>query len=170
MIRLDALLNSWKAVRQTTAQSVEEFPAADLDFKPTPELDSFRQIARHILNAGNALAGLLLDGEVNFTGPEFREKIKKHFSALPADADAAALAAELRTSADGAIAALARQTPDWYAQIVTRVDGQQVTRMEMLQFVKEHELTHRAQLFMYLRLKGIVPITTRQRLARQAGS
>jgi uncharacterized damage-inducible protein DinB len=38
----------------------------------------------------------------------------------------------------------------------------------MLQFVKEHELTHRAQLFMYLRLKGIVPATTRRRMAMQA--
>jgi uncharacterized damage-inducible protein DinB len=36
----------------------------------------------------------------------------------------------------------------------------------MLQFIKEHELTHRAQLFMYLRLKGIVPPTTRRRLAK----
>jgi len=43
-----------------------------------------------------------------------------------------------------------------------------VTRLEMLQWVKEHELTHRQQLFTYLRVKGIVPVTTRRRLARQA--
>jgi uncharacterized damage-inducible protein DinB len=45
------------------------------------------------------------------------------------------------------------------------MDGQQVTRLEMIQTAKEHELTHRAQLFLYLRLKGIVPVTTRRRLA-----
>ena len=49
--------------------------------------------------------------------------------------------------------------------IITRVDGARVTRLEMLQFVKEHELTHRAQLFLYMRMKGIVPATTRRRLA-----
>jgi uncharacterized damage-inducible protein DinB len=38
----------------------------------------------------------------------------------------------------------------------------------MVQFMKEHELTHRSQLFLYLRLKGIVPATTRRRLARLA--
>jgi len=38
----------------------------------------------------------------------------------------------------------------------------------MLQFAKEHELTHRAQLFMMLRLKGMVPPTTRRRLAAAA--
>ncbi len=35
-----------------------------------------------------------------------------------------------------------------------------------LQQVKTHELTHRAQLFMYLLLKGIVPPTTRRRMAK----
>jgi uncharacterized damage-inducible protein DinB len=38
----------------------------------------------------------------------------------------------------------------------------------MLQFVKEHELTHRAQLFLYMRMMGMVPATTRGRLAKQA--
>jgi uncharacterized damage-inducible protein DinB len=168
MVRLDALLDSWKTIRQDTAQAVEEFPSAELDFKPAPELDSFRQIALHILNAGNGLAGMLADGEINLSGPEFREKIRKYFSSLPADADAATLAAELRRAIEHPLAELAAHDAGWYAQIVTRVDGKQVTRMEMLQFVKEHELTHRAQLFMYLRLKGLVPVTTRRRLARQA--
>jgi hypothetical protein len=35
--------------------------------------------------------------------------------------------------------------------------------------VKEHELTHRQQLFLCLRLKGLTPPTTRRRLARQPG-
>jgi len=77
-------------VRQDSAQAVEEFPAGELDFKPTPEVESFRQIAMHILNAGNGLSGLLLDGEEVLSGPEFREKLKKHFSGISADADAAA--------------------------------------------------------------------------------
>ncbi len=169
MVRLEAILNSWKAVREDTALAVEEFPAAELDYKPTPEVDSFRQIAVHILNAGNGLSGLLLEGETMLSGPEFREKVKKHFVPLPADTDAATIAAELRRGIEAPLAALATQSADWYAQMVTRPDGQPVTRMEMVQFVKEHEMTHRAQLFAYMRLKGLVPATTRRRLARQAG-
>jgi uncharacterized damage-inducible protein DinB len=53
--------------------------------------------------------------------------------------------------------------------MIVRFDGQQVTRLEMVQTIKEHELTHRSQLFMYLRLKGIIPATTRRRMAKQAG-
>jgi len=63
---------------------------------------------------------------------------------------------------------LAAKSPEFYAETITRFRAV-VTRLEMLQFVKEHELTHRQQLFMYLRLKGIVPATTRRRLAMQAG-
>ena len=66
-------------------------------------------------------------------------------------------------------AALAAQSPEFFAQIVTRMDGQRVTRLELLTMIKEHELTHRAQLFLYLRMKGLVPATTRRRLAKQAG-
>jgi hypothetical protein len=39
----------------------------------------------------------------------------------------------------------------------------------MVQMIKEHEMTHRAHLFLCLRMKGIVPATTRRRLAKQAG-
>jgi uncharacterized damage-inducible protein DinB len=160
-------LDSWKSVRQDTAQAVEDFPATELDFRLTPELMTFREIARHILNAGHALTGLLLDGVENLATPEFRDMLKKHVPPLPEDADAASLAAELRTSVDMRRTELAQQPPEFFSHLITRMDGQQVTRLEMLQFVKEHELTHRSQLFLYLRLKGIVPATTRRRRARK---
>ncbi|MFN7995489.1 MAG: DinB family protein [Bryobacteraceae bacterium] len=168
MVRLEALLDSWKSIREDTAQAVDEFPVAELDFKPAADLMSFREIARHILIAGHGLTGLLLSGELNFTGPQFREKIAAQAPNVPPDAPAASLARELRASVEQRVRELAAQPPEFYAGIVTRVDGAQVTRMEMLQFVKEHELTHRSQLFLYSRLKGIVPVTTRRRLARQA--
>ena len=168
MIRLEQLLESWRAVRQDTASAVEEFPSTELDFRPTPDVASFREIARHILDASDGLTGMLLAGEENLSGPEFRERLRSHFRALPADLGPVEMANALRESVEERAGQLAQQSPEWYAGIVTRVDGQKVTRMEMVQFVKEHELTHRQQLFLYLRLKGMVPATTRRRLARQA--
>jgi len=38
MVRTEMVLESWKTVRQDTAQAVEDFPAVDLDFKPTRRL------------------------------------------------------------------------------------------------------------------------------------
>ena len=64
-------------------------------------------------------------------------------------------------------AELSAKSDEFFSAVITRFDGQRVTRLEMLQFVKEHELTHRSQMFLYLRLKGIVPATTRRRQAAQ---
>jgi uncharacterized damage-inducible protein DinB len=168
MVRLETVLDSWKSVREDTIQAVKDFPPAELDFKPTPDVGSFREIARHILDAGHALTGMLLAGEENLAGPHFRERVKQFSTNLPDQADAQALTAELQKSLDARVAELSQQSPEFFAHLITRFDGQRVTRLEMLQFVKEHELTHRAQLFLYSRLKGVVPVTTRRRMAKQA--
>jgi uncharacterized damage-inducible protein DinB len=170
MVRKETVLDSWKTVRQDTAQAVEDFPAAELDFKATPELMTFGELARHILDAGHALTGMLLDGVDNLATPQFRETIGKYRPPLPESLDAAALASELRKSVETRTAELAAKGDDFFSGFITRFDGQRVTRLEMLQFVKEHELTHRSQMFLYLRLKGIVPATTRRRRAAQKGA
>ncbi|MBI3682509.1 MAG: DinB family protein [Acidobacteria bacterium] len=167
MVRLEAVLDSWKSVRDDSAQAVEDFPAAELDFRPTADLMTFREIALHILHAGHALTGILLDGVDNMATPDFREKLKKYYYPLAENPSAAELAAAMRQAVEARIPQLASRSADFYAQILTRFDGQRVTRLEMLQMVKEHELTHRSQMFMCLRLKGVVPSTTRRRLAKQ---
>jgi uncharacterized damage-inducible protein DinB len=168
MIRLENVLNSWKSIREDTAAAVEDFPAVELDFKPTPELMSFREIARHTLEAGHALTGLLLAGEENMARPEFRQMMRAHVPPLPDQPDAPALAAALRERFAERFAELAARPPEFWDVVITRFDGTRVTRLEMLQSIKEHELTHRAQLFVYLRLKGGIPATTRRRQAQKA--
>jgi uncharacterized damage-inducible protein DinB len=166
MVRLESILDSWKGIREDTAQAVEDFSAHDLDYKPSADLMSFGEIARHILQASHALTGMLLDGVDNLATPQFREMINKYVAQLPPCEGAGALARELRNQVDARLPELAAQPASFYAGEITRFDGQRVTRLEMLQTVKEHELTHRAQLFTYLRLKGIVPPTTRRRQAK----
>jgi len=151
------------------ASAVEDFPEAEMDFQPAPDVMTFRESARHILDAGDGLTGLLLAGVDNFATPEFRNRMKQHMRPLPANAGGQALAAALREAVEERAAAFTAQTPEFFAQMVTRFDGQKVTRLEMLQTIKEHELTHRAHLFLCLRMKGIVPATTRRRMAQQAG-
>jgi uncharacterized damage-inducible protein DinB len=170
MVRKETVLESWKSVRQDTAQAVEDFPATELDFKATPELMTFGELARHVLDAGHALSGMLIDGVDNLATPQFREMVGRYRPQLPEKLDAATLASELRKSIETQTAALAAKGEDFFSGIITRFDGQRVTRLEMLQFIKEHELTHRSQMFVYLRLKGIVPGTTRRRQAKQSGA
>ena len=166
MIRLESVLSSWKAIREDTAQAVEDFSDRDLNYKPTAEVMSFGEIARHILEAGHALTGLMLEGVDNLATPQFPEMRARQIAQLPKTESAGALARELRSQLDKRAAELSAKPADFYAGEVTRFDGQRVTRLEMLQMLKEHELTHRANLFMYLRLQGMVPPTTRRRLAK----
>jgi uncharacterized damage-inducible protein DinB len=167
MVRLEQVLESWRTVRRDTAQAVLDMPGGELGFQPAPELMTFGQIARHVLDAGQALVGLLMDGVEDWSTPGFRETMKQYFSKLPESATAAELAGELNAAVDRACESLARRPAEFYAGMMTRFDGQRVTRLEMLQFTKEHELTHRSQMFVYLRLKGVVPPTTRRRLAQR---
>jgi uncharacterized damage-inducible protein DinB len=170
MVRTETVLDSWKTVRQDTAQAVEDFPASEMDFKATPDMMTFGELARHVLDAGYALTGMLLDGIDNMATPQFREMIGKYKPQLPEHLDALTLTSELRRSLDHQTAILSTKSDDFFSGIITRFDGQKVTRLEMIQFVKEHELTHRSQMFVYMRLKGIVPATTRRRLAKQKGA
>lgn len=168
MVRVEHVLDTWRTIREDTAAAVEEFPAAEFDFRPTPDVATFRQIARHTLDAGDALAGALLAGEEDFHLPEVRAKFKEHYRPLEKECAPAEMAAALRESVHQRAEQLAAKTPEFFERMITRVDGLRVTRLELLQFIKEHELTHRQQLFMYLRLKGMTPATTRRRMARQA--
>lgn len=160
-------MDSWKSIRQDTITAVEEFPASEFDYRPAADLQTFGQIGRHILVSSHALTGMLLAGEADFTSPDFRARVATHAGHVPENLEPPELARRLRESVDERAAQLGSQTPEFWAGMLKRVDGVMVTRLEMLQWVKEHELTHRQQLFTYLRMKGIVPATTRRRLARQ---
>ena len=168
MVRVEHVLDTWRGIREDTALAVEEFPADDFDFRPTPDVSTFRHIARHVLDSSDALAGSLLAGVEDFHLPEARAKFKEYFRPLAADCSPTELASALRESLDQHAARLKAQPAEFFEHPVTRVDGVNTTRLEFVQWIKEHELTHRQQLFMYLRLKGITPATTKRRLARQA--
>ena len=165
MVRLETVLESWKAVRADTVQALEDFPSDDLDFRPTADLMTFRELTVHVLQSGEALAGMLAAGDETFQGPEARARMGAFAKPLSPNPDAKELAKQLRESVSARTEELGTKSPDFFAETITRFDGAKVTRLEMLQFVKEHELTHRAQMFLCLRLKGIVPQTTRRKLA-----
>lgn len=165
MVRTQNVLDSWRTVRKDTIEAVRDFPAASWDEHTISGLMTFRETARHILDIGQALTGALLDGVENLAAPEFRKSLGKYALPVPADAPPEALAGALETTLDARIAELAAKDADFFAHEITRFDGQRVTRLEFLQFVKEHELTHRSQLFCMLRVMGIVPSTTRRRTA-----
>ncbi|MBK5291944.1 MAG: DinB family protein [Acidobacteriia bacterium] len=167
MVRIDHVLESWKAMRADVAQAVLDMPQGQMQFRASPDLMTFEELARHILFAGRGLAGMLLNGENDLTAPDAREKMKRYFPALPETLAPADLASELNKAVEADCGALAAQPESFYAGMMKRFDGQPITRLEMLLFTNEHELTHRSQMFTYLRLQGVVPPTTRRKMAKK---
>ncbi len=167
MVRTEFVLDAWKTARRDTAQALLDMPLEQIDFRPAGDLMTFREIAAHILNAGHALAGMLLDGVDDMTGPEFRERMKTYFHAGVDSMPAGELAELLNRTVEEDCAALAGRGEEFHSGMITKFDGTRLTRLEMVQFTKEHELTHRSQMFMYLRLQGVVPPTTRRRNAKK---
>ena len=165
MVRAQFVLDSWKTIRKDVVGAVRAFPAEAFSETPIAGVDSFGVIATHILNAGHAFPGILMAGVDNLQTPDFREKMKAYLYNLPENATPAQLADALEQAVDQRATELAAQPAEFFSQEITRFDGMRLTRLEMLQFVKEHELTHRSQLFMLMRLKGMVPPTTKRRLA-----
>jgi uncharacterized damage-inducible protein DinB len=165
MIRVQYVLDTWKTARKDVAGAVREFPAEAFDEKLIEGVDSFGTIARHILNAGHAFPGILMAGVDNLQTPDFRDKMKSYMPDLPPTLTPTELADALDQSVETRTAELAAQPDEFFTQEITRFDGARLSRLEMLQFVKEHELTHRSQLFMLMRLRGLVPPTTKRRLA-----
>lgn len=164
MVRPEYFCENWKAVREDSAIALEAMPEDKLDFKPQDDMMSFREIVEHIVGVGQALTGLMLDRETDLSTPDFRDKVARYKTPLPRNA--AGLAAALRSSVVEHTAAIGSQTEEFHAEMVKKWDQTRLTRLEMMQFVKEHELTHRMQLFMYLRMNGIVPPTTQRKMAK----
>ena len=126
MISLDSVLNSWKTVREDTAQAVEDFSAHALDYKQAADLMSFGDIAQHVLQAGHALTAIMLDGVDNMATPDFRQKMGQYVAELPKTDNAAALARELRSQLQSDAARLAAKPAEFFAGEITRFDGQRV--------------------------------------------
>src|SRR5271169_767236 len=133
MVRLDSVITSWKSIREDTAQAVEDFSAQDLEYKPSADLMTFGAIARHVLEAGYGVTGMLLDGVADMTTPQVRETMGKYVAELPKTEGTGALAHELRSAMEKRIAQLSAQPADFFSGEITRFDKQRVTRLEILQ-------------------------------------
>ena len=157
MVRPEFVLESWRQVRLYAVEAVQEWPETEGAFRLAPEVMTFAEIGRHIAEAGHILTGILLSGETDYARPGFRAEMQRWSPGIAETAPLAVLAAELDRLVTVRIEELRGQSPEWWAGMVKKWTGEDMTRLEFLQFVKEHELTHLAQLFACMRLKGLTP-------------
>ena len=154
-----------RTVRKNTIKIAEEIPENQYDFRATPETRTVRQLLTHISvssrffeQAHIAERRTTLEGFdfFAFWGPLMAEEQTPRSKSQVIDM--------LRNDGDR-FAALVEKLPETFlAEQVTMPAGVSPasrTRFEVLLSVKEHEMSHRAQLMVIERMIGIVPHLTR---------
>ena len=162
------MADSWRTVRKNTIQVAEDIPEEQYAFRAAPGTMSVGEMLAHLAATPHwANQCHFVDQKVAITMDDFGKWMGEVGQASKALTSKAAIVAALKADGDTFAAGLESMTDAQLAEKVALPNGAK-TRFEMLLGVKEHEMHHRAQLFLIERMIGIVPHLTRARQAAQA--
>ena len=164
------LAESWRTVRRNTIQVAEDIPEDKYDYRAAPDTMSVREMLAHLACTPHwAQECHFVDKKSSVTMDDFG----KWMGAIDARSKAMTTKQEIVDTLKNDGESFARQIEAMSdAQLGEAVTAPNATksRFEMLLGVKEHEMHHRAQLFLIERMIGIVPHLTRARQERMAAT
>ena len=144
------MLQKWQNAADYLVQVVERMPEADLDFRPTAEEMTFREQWLHNLYHMTGFSQRFLNA------PAFARNDDLVRESQSPTLSRAELLQLTRDAFDYARAAIAELPEARYAELVPFFSGP-VTRQQIINLLHDHLTHHRAQMIVYLRLKGIEP-------------
>ena len=165
------LARAFRTVRDNTLQIVKEIPEDKLDFAPAEGTRTVCQLLTHIAFSdefANAVHMAKLDSVL---GLDFPAMVARAEAEEATPRDKATLVALLTERGKAFAGWLDTLTDEFLAEPVGMPPGAEPatkTRLEMIMGVKEHEMHHRGQLMLVLRLFGQVPPLTRHRQEQMA--
>jgi uncharacterized damage-inducible protein DinB len=164
------MADSWRTVRKNTVQVAEDIPEEKYSFRAAPDTMSVGETLAHLAATPHwAIQCHFADKKSAVTMEDFGGWMGTVGAAAGALTTKAAIVAALKANGEAFAAGLEAMTDSQLGERVKLPMGDK-TRFEMLLGVKEHEMHHRAQLFVIERMIGIVPHLTRARQARQAAN
>ena len=158
---LDALIENWKEVRAGLVDEAESIPADKFSFQATPDTRSVAALLQHVVEAQKMLIGEVCRADTNLLRQSFAEQIKAYAPEVSGISDKDGLVTLLRNSMDETAAKLLN-AGDELGREMKRFDGKSITKYAFISFAIAHEMYHRGQLTVYLRLLGIEPVLTRR--------
>jgi len=159
MSKVERICEQWQDVRNGLIKEVELLPSEQMGFKPAPESRTALELLQHVVESERVLVGEMCRENTNFQRgfpalmAEFAGNIKE---ATTRDSILEILASSMEKSA----AMIVNFGDENFEQSMTRFDGKQCTKTEMLNFAVGHEMYHRGQLTVYERVLGIEPALT----------
>jgi uncharacterized damage-inducible protein DinB len=161
---IDTLIATWRDVRSGFSDEVELIPAEQFSFQASPETRTVTELVQHIIEAQKFLVGETCRDNSNLLRQPFADHLKEYASDVKSITDKPGLLNLLATSMDQSEASL-RAKADCLGDTIIGLDGKPRVKTDFLNFVISHEMYHRGQLTVYLRLMGIEPQLT-QRLKK----
>ena len=158
MSEVERFLTGWERVRHNVIQVAKDMPESDYEFAPYEGLRTFHEQLQHILRNADVFVDCALNGKFNLALFELYP-YKGHSRASLLDA----LEKTLHLQSER----LMTRAENMTTGMIRYLDGSDRPAMDILRGMKEHEIAHLNQMFLYLRAKGITPHSTRQRQAQQ---
>jgi uncharacterized damage-inducible protein DinB len=162
------LADSFRTVRKNTIQVAEDIPEDKYSYRAAPDTMSVGEMLAHLACSPHwAEQCLFVEKKANVAMEDFGRWMGEIGGKQQALTSKAAIVDALRANGEAFARQLGAATEADLGASVTLPNGSK-SRFEMLLGVKEHEMHHRAQLFLIERMIGIVPHLTRARQERQA--
>jgi uncharacterized damage-inducible protein DinB len=139
----------WEPMIGYITTVAEELPESTYAFRPTPEVRSFGQLVGHVAGAQYLICGAALGDPPRREDAIEKTRTKK-----------AELVSALKASTEYCGRAYAQT--DKAALQKTKLFGQERTRLFALGLNATHDAEHYGNIVTYLRIKGIVPPSSRQ--------
>jgi uncharacterized damage-inducible protein DinB len=162
------LAEGFRTVRKNTIQVAEDIPEDKYSFRAALDTMSVGEILAHLATATYwADQCHFVQKKSNVAMEDFGAWMQEAGKRSKALTTKAQIVDALKSDGEAFAKGLESIGEAELAQGVTTPGGAK-SRFEMLLGVKEHEMHHRAQLFLVERMVGIVPHLTRERQERQA--
>jgi len=160
------MAESWRTVRKNTIQVAEDIPEEKYTFRAAADTMSIAEMLAHLAAATHwAEQAHFVEKKSSITMDDFGKWMGEIGKLAGSLTTKAAIVDALKSRGESFAKHLESMTDAQLGESVTLPNGSK-TCFEILLGVKEHEMHHRAQLFLMERMVGIVPHLTRARQQR----
>lgn len=166
------LADSFRTVRNNTIQAAEEIPESRYTFSAAEGTRTVEKMLTHMAMSHRfSYEFHIVERRRNFDGLDFPKLFAEFRDVEAKPRTKAEVIALLKENGEAWAKTLEGLSEDFLSEVVSMPPGSAPatkSRFEMILSVKEHEMHHRAQIYLIERMIGIVPHLTRQHEARLA--
>jgi uncharacterized damage-inducible protein DinB len=158
---VDPIIGGWREVRAGLIDEVSQIPADKFSFRAAEGMRSVAELLQHLVESQKFLVGEACRPDTNLLRKSFAENIKEYAPDVRNVNEKEAIIQMLQAAMEDCEKQL-RTHADEMKNTMKRFDGKEMTKLGFMSFAIAHEMYHRGQLTVYVRLLGIEPMLTQK--------